>query len=124
MMIARVLRHSFCTGAIFSQQQQRRAYGFVPFSQDAIASERDAEATDVDSTGVGVKPPVKSTVVIPLGERPELRVKYENIYGGVRLGVLLEGNLFQSKTIFFFYFFSDLVERYRCFCWSNCVQTL
>jgi hypothetical protein len=72
--------------------KQSRFYGFVPFSQDAIASERDTAASDVDSTLIGWKPPVKSSFVIPLGERPELRLKYENIYGGVRLGVLLEGN--------------------------------
>jgi len=67
-----------------------RRMGFVPYSQEAFHFGDTVEATDVDEEGVGVKPPTVTRLHIPLADQPELMEKYQTVFGGIRIGRLLE----------------------------------
>jgi acyl-coenzyme A thioesterase 9 len=69
----------------------KRSYAYIEFSQSAIMSENVKEAVNVDpTTHVGYKAPVKSFATIPLANNLALQSKYENVFGAVRIGKLLE----------------------------------
>lgn len=69
----------------------KRLYGYVEFSEAAIQSERVSDARNVDpNTSIGVKSREESAIVIPLQNDAKLVARYENMFGGVRVGKLLE----------------------------------
>jgi hypothetical protein len=64
--------------------------GFVPYNQEDLSVGTNVAARNIDSSGVGIKEPVTARTVIPLAKKPELLEKYQTVFGGIRIGRLLE----------------------------------